>query len=102
MNKSRFCGRCFASHTVDLCAFSLRYANPEVGCCVRMSYVRNLDSRVVTTSCEGRRWAGGGRFVKLVSIFGTQSIEMQPAGDSRLKQMNGFRAKCDRGPVATW
>ena len=30
--------------------FSVRFAKPLVGCCVRMSYTENFDSRPVTTS----------------------------------------------------
>jgi hypothetical protein len=52
MNKSRFCGRWRESQMVDLCAFSVRQAKPSSGCCVRMSYTRNLDSSVVT-ACVG-------------------------------------------------
>ena len=50
MKISRFVGRCLASHTVLLCAFSVSEVNPSSGCCVLISNSRNLDSNDVTTS----------------------------------------------------
>ena len=51
MLTSRFCGRCFAPHTVALTGtFSVTELKPFAGCCVRASNTVNADSRHVTTN----------------------------------------------------